>query len=115
MPYDRAFRLFDYLKHETDPTPWLAAVQRFDKILNHCRPSMRKVIQTYITELIDGVYRHIGFDDVAGPIIGEKLIFNARDMLSHACRFGHPDCIAAAKKSFDDYRTGAYVYGFFAN
>lgn len=111
MSYDRAFQLIDYLKHETDPVPWLAAVTQLKKIWIHCNPNKRKTIETYVTELIDGVYRHIGFhDNVVPRPNGEHLIYNARNIIYHACHFGHPDCTANAAKAFDDYKSGIYVY-----
>lgn len=108
IPYERAFRLIDYLRHETNPMPWLAAAVPFHVLLNSCNPAQRKILSKYIVELIDGVYGRVGISGDASTD-DETLIYSSSNIAYHACQFGHEGCIADAKQLFATYRAGEYV------
>lgn len=97
--YNLVFEVTDFLTHETNYIPWLSAFNGLSylsrRIANNDDSSR---FETHILYLLDRIYTHLGFQPKANEAHIDTL--NRVNVLSWACKHGHPDCITEAKAEF---------------
>lgn len=102
LNYAQALHTIEYLKNETDYAPWYAAFSNFDYILNRFNNEESKLFKDYILALLNRVYAYLGFEAKDGE--SRLDIYNRGLILKNACRLGHQQCIADARKQFEQLK-----------
>ncbi|XP_063230526.1 uncharacterized protein LOC134535382 [Bacillus rossius redtenbacheri] len=99
LDYRFALDVTRYLSRETDPVPWTSAFNALlfldDTLVG---TDAHEPFQAHVLRSLRGFYASVGFSGSRGEA---HLAGTTRaSLLAWACRLGHPDCAAAARRLF---------------
>ncbi|XP_034233964.1 aminopeptidase N-like [Thrips palmi] len=108
LKYPVALNMTRYLRTETDPIPWTAALGHLD-FLNKmlAGDAGQTAFNNYVLGLMDAAYKSVGFaEDASDNHL--KLTFRPT-VLGQACRLGLKDCVDSAKTAFTSVLGGTAI------
>lgn len=100
-----AYELIRYLKDETEYVPWIAAfsAMRLQEDLLSGQEIILDV-QKYFLDLVLPLYYKIGWAPINQSTDWLRALLQP-NVLSTACRYGHPECIEEARNAFRRWST----------
>ncbi|KAK0071569.1 hypothetical protein PV325_012682, partial [Microctonus aethiopoides] len=103
VDYKIPFQLGNYLKHETEYEPWLAAVRSFNFLnrILHDLPFVRSSLQEYFKLIIEPIYQLLNFHEIEEDQVRVKLLRNL--ILTTVCELKNADCLKTTITIFQNW------------
>ncbi|XP_058118577.1 uncharacterized protein LOC131284057 [Anopheles ziemanni] len=102
VPYDTALEILEYLKHETEYAPWLAAVNGLTTLSRRIHEEDEDLFAIHILDIFAKAYETVMFQ---APSATERRVFTymRQNVLQWACNYGHEACSKAAVAEFERF------------
>uniref|UniRef100_A0AAG5CSU5 Aminopeptidase n=1 Tax=Anopheles atroparvus TaxID=41427 RepID=A0AAG5CSU5_ANOAO len=102
VPYGTALDILEYLKHETEYAPWLAAVNGLTTLSRRIHAEDEELFTIHILDIFAKAYDTVKFQ---APSPTERRVFTymRQNVLKWACNYGHEACSKAAVAEFERF------------
>ncbi|XP_041970736.1 uncharacterized protein LOC121727124 [Aricia agestis] len=108
-PYNKVFNILSFLEFEDAYAPWIAAITGFNFALRRLADDTTNLqkLQNEIIRLSVAVTNRLGYSEIDGEPFMDGLL--RMYVLTFLCDVGHPQCEAAAKENFANWRNGGNI------